>query len=127
MYFALECIAKTRTGLVALNEPNQPRLGPLGASTIPRIWICSINGRKIPVKRKTQNVDEFFTKRPYLVVRLLKSTRFKSRSGPQILSKFFLLSLSLKTAYVILHARRLAGDARAMIAGTKSAREPRGC
>jgi len=52
MYFALECFAKTRTGLVALNEPNHPRLGPLGASTIPRIWSRSINARQISVKRK---------------------------------------------------------------------------
>jgi hypothetical protein len=45
----------------------------LALSTIPRIWICSINARKKSVKRKTQNVDEISKMCPYLVVLFPKS------------------------------------------------------
>jgi hypothetical protein len=53
-----------------LDRTLSPSTGPSGAFTIPRIWSCSINGGKNPVKRKTQNVPEIFSKRPYLVVRM---------------------------------------------------------
>jgi tyrosine-protein phosphatase SIW14 len=35
---------------------------------VPRIWICSINGRKFSVKRKTQNVDEISPSCLFVVV-----------------------------------------------------------
>jgi len=49
----------------------RPRLGPSGASTSPRIWIRSINGRKFSVKRKTQNVVAVFVLRLFVVVLIL--------------------------------------------------------
>jgi len=52
-----------------------PRLGPSGASTSPRIWICSINAEKFSVKRKTQNVVGVFVLRLFVVV-LFLSTAF---------------------------------------------------
>src|SRR6266849_4365986 len=45
-----------------------PRLGPSGASTSPRIWNRSINGRKFSVKRKTLNVVDVFVLRLFVVV-----------------------------------------------------------
>jgi hypothetical protein len=58
LYFAQECLAKTRFGFVASNEPDVPRTSPSGASTIPRIWRRSINVQEIPVKGKTQDLAD---------------------------------------------------------------------
>src|SRR5437899_4967128 len=69
-----------------------PRLGPSGASTSPRIWIRSINGRKFSVKRKTQNVVDVFVLRSeehtselqslrHLVCRLLLEKKNTARTG----------------------------------------------
>src|SRR5882757_11584750 len=72
-YFAL-VFFRLKPGLVAWvlsRGPINPRLGPPGASTFPRIWIRSIGGCKISVKRKTLNVDDFFVLRLYLVVPFL--------------------------------------------------------
>jgi hypothetical protein len=57
-------------GLVAwlVSVQANPRLGPSGASTFPRIWIRSINLCAEAVKRKSQNLAKFFSTRLYLVV-----------------------------------------------------------
>jgi hypothetical protein len=45
-----------------------PRLGPSGASHVPRIWIRSIGLGEVCVKRKSQNLVKNFPRRLYLVV-----------------------------------------------------------
>src|SRR5207247_5523797 len=71
-----------------------PRLGPSGASTSPRIWIRSINGRKFSVKRKTQNVVDVFVLRLFVVVRFpLGFHRFSTPALP--LRHFFNISCRL--------------------------------
>lgn len=85
-------------------ELSHPRLGSSGASTIPRIWICSINARKNPVKGKTQNVDEFFTMCPYLVVHILRGPAEIHPTLPGVFG-ITLVSHSAKAAYVILREK----------------------
>ena len=50
---------------------------------VPRIWIGSINPCGLSVKRKSQNLDNFFPTRPYLVVplraKLFSLSTFSSR------------------------------------------------
>jgi hypothetical protein len=57
-----------------------PRLGPSGASR-PRIWICSINACKFPVKGKTQNVVNIFVLRLFVVVLFHGKRRFFNAFG----------------------------------------------
>jgi hypothetical protein len=40
---------------------------------VPRIWNCSINVSKFPVKRKTQNVVDVFVPRLFVVVPFLRN------------------------------------------------------
>ncbi len=76
--FALDFLLRTRAGFVDSRGPaNDPRLGPPGASTLPRIWNRSINFCKFPVKRKTQNVVAFFAACLFVVV-LLRANSFLS-------------------------------------------------
>jgi hypothetical protein len=64
---------------------------------VPRIWIRSINPRANPVKRKSQNVDNFFFGRLYLVVLL----HAHSPSLSPFSSRFFLLNSFLPILYAI--------------------------
>jgi hypothetical protein len=70
IYFALECFAKTRTGLVALNVPNHPRLGPLALPRSPESGVEVSMRAKFLSREKTQYVEEFLCMCLYLVVAL---------------------------------------------------------
>ncbi len=69
-YFALDFFSlKNRA---ALRNHTDLALSPTRSVRrfhVPRIWKCSINGRGIPVKRKTQNVVDIFVPHQSVVVR----------------------------------------------------------
>jgi len=50
---------------------HDPRLWSVWRFHVPRIWMSSIVPRAMAVKRKSQNLANFFFMRPYLVVRFL--------------------------------------------------------
>jgi len=80
-YFALECFARTRTGFVALNEPNQPRLGSLALPRSPESGVEVSTHTKNLSREKTLYLEDFLWMCLYLVVSLQLRQRPRSWSN----------------------------------------------
>src|SRR5215469_3481001 len=76
-YFALVFCGDTGFERGSKTDRSNPRLGPSGASTSPRIWIRSINPGEKAVKRKSQNLVKNFQECLYLVVEFPAHPGFK--------------------------------------------------
>jgi len=61
IYYALGFFRlEPRTGFVASYGPYKSPTRSVWRFHVPRIWSCSINGCKFPVKRKTQNMVDVY-------------------------------------------------------------------
>jgi hypothetical protein len=105
-------LLRTRAGYRGPADTGKhPRLGPPGASTFPRIWICSIDPCVKGVKRKTRHVVDFFAPCLFVVV-VLHWQLFCFVSPATKSPRFFYFSTHSKNTGAFAKIRQLAEKKR---------------